>query len=67
VRVPPQGVHGPKRVKNTCTNPKSQIGGNQTILRIKDCKQKKDDMMVKLSTKEDSNQKIQIENQIKIL
>jgi hypothetical protein len=57
----------PKKSENTCTNPKTKIRGNQTILRIKDCKQKKDDMMVKLPTKEDSNQKIQIANQIKIL
>jgi hypothetical protein len=45
---------------------KPKLGGNQTILRIKDCKQSYD-MMVKLPTNEDSNQKIQIANQIKIL
>jgi hypothetical protein len=66
VRVPPQGVHGPKRVKTHAQIQGQKFGGNQPILRIKDCKQK-DDLMVKLPTNEDSNQKIQIANQIKIL
>jgi hypothetical protein len=67
VRVPPQGVHSPKRVKTHAQIQGQKFGGAQTILRIKDCKQKKDDVMVKLLTNEDSNQKIQIANQIKIL
>jgi hypothetical protein len=60
-------VHGPKRVKTHAQIQGQKFGRNQTILRIKDCKQKKDDMMVKLPTNEDSNQKIQIANQIMIL
>jgi hypothetical protein len=58
VRVPPQGVHGPKIVKTHAQIQGHKFGGNQTILRIKGCKQK-DDMMVKLPTNEGSNQKIQ--------
>jgi hypothetical protein len=39
MRVPPQGVHGPKRVKTHAQIKGQKFGGNQTILRIKDCKQ----------------------------
>jgi hypothetical protein len=67
VRVLPQGVQGPKRVKTHAQIQKQKLEEIKIKRRIKDCKQKKDDMMVKLSKKEDSNQKIQIANQIKIL
>jgi hypothetical protein len=39
VRVPPQCVHDPKRVKTHAQIQRQNFGGNQTILRIKDCKQ----------------------------
>jgi hypothetical protein len=39
VRVPPQGVHGTKKVKTHAQIQGQKFGGNQTILSIKDCKQ----------------------------
>jgi hypothetical protein len=65
VRVPPQGVHGPKRVK-THAQIQKQNWRKSNYIEDQRLQTKKDDMMVKLSTKEDSNQKIQIANQIKI-
>jgi hypothetical protein len=35
VRVPPQSVHGPTRVKTHAQIEIQKFGGNQTILRIK--------------------------------
>jgi hypothetical protein len=40
VRVPPQGVHGPKREKIHAQIQGQKFGANQPILRIKVCKQK---------------------------
>jgi hypothetical protein len=42
VRVPPKWCAYPKEIsENTCTYTKNVFEGNQTVLRIKDCKQNK--------------------------
>jgi hypothetical protein len=66
VRVPPHGVHGPKRVKTHAQIQKKKWRKSKYI-EDQRLQTKKDDMMDKHSTKEDRNQKIQIANQIKML
>jgi hypothetical protein len=56
-----------KKGENTCTNSRTKIWRKSNYIKDQRLQTKKDDMMVKLPTNEDSNQKIQIVNQIKIL
>jgi hypothetical protein len=56
-----------QKSENTCTNLKTKFWRKSNYIEDQRLQTKKDDMMVKLPTNEDSNQKIQIAKQIKIL
>jgi hypothetical protein len=59
VRVPPQGVHGPTRVKTHAQIQIQKIWRKSNYIEDQRFQTKKDDKMVKLITNEGSNQKIQ--------